>query len=977
MKQHWTKIELDSQWCLSKEELLCINNKAKLHRLSYAMKMKFFIIHGYFLESCNNIASDVIHFLASQIKSAVILLERYNWQSRSSQLHNEEIRQFYGYKKFNNSNWGSIEIYLQSNCFVQGDSTIQVQQTIYDYLRDRKIEPPAKSMIIRKISNLFTKFENKFFDNCADHITIKGKKGIKRIISSNREPIILSVLRRNTGKLSQNTISEELKKLGYLEETSVLYNSFFSEIPKKLLQKYHDKVSLMTPSALNNLYKKSANKFFAILACFVKYKGTRTIDNLAEIFIRRYHRSHQRAKLSAKTEIFDYYTKSDKEKLLNNLVDISLKYPKESIEDKIYTGIGGKEVLESSKASRSSFRHAYKGLEYKYMSSLYVHHHRKYILAILNSIKITTNSDAPKLAAIQYILDNSQNKDYDVAEFLKNNSNQVGIQSADLKVIKEQSTTKERNTYYEIAILSSFKKNLRCKNIWVKGAFKYSDPDEDMPKDFNQRRKYYCNMLGVSDNFHSVELELKKDMKTWMHNLNDTLPQNLNVRIGKKGKAKKPHIYLTPYESQDEPSHLKELKTEIAMTWPSLGLLDILKEADLRVGLTSELVDLYGKTSLDTMNLRQRLIMCLFAMGTNTEFNKVCSGASGISAEDLRYTKKRVLSPEVLRHIIRKLVNSTLEIRDSAIWGELTNSFASDSTKFASWSDNLMTEYHIRYQGNGIMAYWHIERKALCISSQTIRCSDSEVAAMLRGIIHHATNAKVEKHSTDTHGQSLVAFAFAYILGIDLRPRIKGIGKIKLYKADSHIAKYSYDNIQSVMTRSIRWDHIHPEYDNILKCTVALKSQAADPEILLKRFISDNLQSPLYKAILELGRAARTIYICKYLISEELRIEVEEALNVIENWHSGNHFIFFGKRGVVSSNNPVDQELSILALHLLQSSLVYINTLMIQQVLKKPIWSNKLTIEDKRALTPLFYNHINQYGLYSLDMNKRINIEGL
>ena len=91
MKQHWTKIELDSQWCLSKEELLCINNKAKLHRLSYAMKMKFFIIHGYFLESCNNIASDVIHFLASQIKSAVILLERYNWQSRSSQLHNEEI----------------------------------------------------------------------------------------------------------------------------------------------------------------------------------------------------------------------------------------------------------------------------------------------------------------------------------------------------------------------------------------------------------------------------------------------------------------------------------------------------------------------------------------------------------------------------------------------------------------------------------------------------------------------------------------------------------------------------------------------------------------------------------------------------------------------------------------------------------------------------------------------------------------------
>ena len=121
-------------------------------------------------------------------------------------------------------------------------------------------------------------------------------------------------------------------------------------------------------------------------------------------------------------------------------------------------------------------------------------------------------------------------------------------------------------------------------------------------------------------------------------------------------------------------------------------------------------IDLYGKTSLDKTNLRQRLLMCLFATGTNTEFNKICNG-SGISAEDLRYTKKRAFSPIALRHVIRKLINSTLEIRDPDIWGDLTNSFASDSTKVASWSDNLMTEYHIRYGGSGIMAYWHVEKR--------------------------------------------------------------------------------------------------------------------------------------------------------------------------------------------------------------------------------------------------------------------------
>ena len=116
---------------------------------------------------------------------------------------------------------------------------------------------------------------------------------------------------------------------------------------------------------------------------------------------------------------------------------------------------------------------------------------------------------------------------------------------------------------------------------------------------------------------------------------------------------------------------------------------------------------------------------------------------------------------------------------------------------------------------------------------------------------------------------------------------------------------------------------------------------------------------------------------CKYLIFKELRVEVDESLNVVENWHSCNDFIFFGRRGVISSNNIIDQELSILSLHLLQSSLVYINTLMIQQILKKQSWINRLTLEDMRALTPLFFKHINQYGLFKLDMNKRINIEGM
>ena len=62
-------------------------------------------------------------------------------------------------------------------------------------------------------------------------------------------------------------------------------------------------------------------------------------------------------------------------------------------------------------------------------------------------------------------------------------------------------------------------------------------------------------------------------------------------------------------------------------------------------------------------------------------------------------------------------------------------------------------------------------------------------------------------------------------------------------------------------------------------------------------------------------------------------------------------------------------------LDLLQISLVYVNTLMIQQVLAQPAWQGRLTATDLRALTPLKWQHINPYGTFMLDMRQRLRLE--
>src|SRR5260370_7614891 len=113
-----------------------------------------------------------------------------------------------------------------------------------------------------------------------------------------------------------------------------------------------------------------------------------------------------------------------------------------------------------------------------------------------------------------------------------------------------------------------------------------------------------------------------------------------------------------------------------------------------------------------------------------------------------------------MRRAIAIVRNGTLNARNPAIWGDGPRAGASDSKHFGAWDQNLTTQWHVRYGGRGIMIYWHVERKSLCIHSQLKSPSSSEVASMIEGVVHHCTEMEDDRQYVDSHGHNTAPFPY-------------------------------------------------------------------------------------------------------------------------------------------------------------------------------------------------------------------------
>src|SRR6266700_1006823 len=997
MKRTWDIEELIEHFTLVPPELELLGNKTGATRLGFALLLKCFQLEGLFPTAKHEIPRSVIDYVAHQLQLDAALFSEYDWEGRTITNHRTQIREHFEFREATSADAEEVTNWLVSTGQAAMPHLERLKATVYARFRELRLLPPTPERIERLIHSACATAEQQFFAETFARLSDTSRTRLDALLTSSlqaeeeneeeapaetgeeaeedEETVPLDQvtwhdLKLNPGPVGVKSVRQELAKLRTLEHLQ-LPEDLFNTVPTKVLSRCRQRAATET---LHELRRHPDATHYALLAAFCWQRRHELLDTLIDLLLLIIHKIGTRAEKRVDKELLEDFKRVDgKGRLLYRVAEASLAQPDGIVREVVYKVVGEqrlKDIVKEYKASGT----AYQAQVHTVMRASYQKHYRQVVPLLLSLLDIRSNNEVhrPVIQALAVVKRYARTSlvYYPIDEVVPL---EEVVKLGFRELVEEKDAQGElriNRINYELSVLEALREKLRCRELWVAGAGKYGNPEDDLPQDFDEQRASYYQALSLPQDASQFIDALQAEMREALAAFNGSLPQE-KVRILNRGGG---WISLSPLEPQEEPRNLGRLKGEIGRRWPMTSLLDILKEADLRLDFTQHFKSPATREVLDREVLRKRLLLSLYAMGTNTGLKRVSTGEHGEAYQDLLYVRRRFIQKDQLRAAIADVANAIFCVRREDIWGEATTTCASDSKQFGSWDHNLLTEWHLRYGGKGIMIYWHVEKHSVCIYSQLKTVSSSEVAAMIQGVMRHCTDMQVQKQFVDSHGQSEIAFGFCRLLGFELMPRLKNIYEQKLYLVEAADAE-QYPKLGLILSRAINWELIHQQYDQMVKYATALRLGTAETEAILRRFTRTGLAHPTYRAFLELGKAVKTIFLCRYLSSEALRREIHEGLNVIENWNGATAFIFYGHEGDFQTNRLDEQELAALSLHLLQICLIYINTLLVQRVLAEPKHFQAMQPADWRGLTPLFYQHVNPYGTFRLDMNQRMHID--
>ncbi len=583
MKQQWAPQELIDHWMLTDAEKILVNTyHTDPNKVACALLLKYFQREGRFPQRKQDMPRVIVEHIAQQFHLATTVFDSYRWEKGIIDRHRSQIRKFLGVRMGAVADANAVLHWLETqNQLLEEHNFDRLKELVYERYKELKIEPPLPKRVERLIHSAVRSADERLYGKILSRLTPEAQGKLDTLLSENTptgKTSLLSDLKSEAGAATLENVLSEIAKLERIHALA-LPPGLFAGVSRKRLIWCKRRIAV---EDLSEIRRHPPQVRHSLLAAFCTVRSEEITDTLVELLISVIHKMGSRAKHIVNKEVIrDIKRVQGKNRLLYEVASASLNQPDGTVKEVIYP-VASEQTLHDLVAEYKQGG-LYDQRVQTIMRGSYSNHYRRMVPHILQVLSFCAANETSK-PIIEALTLMRKYADKNTAFYPEEEYIPLEgvLKPGQLELVQQGQRINRIN--YELCALPVLREKLRCKEVYVRGASRYRNPDEDLPIDFDAKRAdYYAELQKPlsADEFIAMQ---KKEMQQMLTMLDRGMPRNKKVKITRK--QGKPWIKVTPVDPQPEPKNLASLKAEVGRRWNQLYLLDMLKEGDLRIGFT-------------------------------------------------------------------------------------------------------------------------------------------------------------------------------------------------------------------------------------------------------------------------------------------------------------------------------------------------------------------------------------------------------
>jgi TnpA family transposase len=854
------------------------------------------------------------------------------WQryagSKTQRRHTEEIKQQYGYLDFHHSPlpFGLLRR-LYARVWLGPERPIVLFNFAVSWLIEHKILLPGITVLERLVAQVRDRANRRLWQRLASLPNTTQKENLRGLlkIETDKRQSALDRLRRAPTRISSAAMVRALQRLEEVREIGV-GDLDLSHLPTgrvRALARYAMVAWAKTLAELQDDRKIATLLAFAHeLEAIVQDDAIDLLDQLTNEKFKLAVKAGQQERLQTLAD-FDLATDYLREACLI-LLDEEL--PDAEVRQAIFEQVPRQELLEATdllgQAPYPHAPHYYNKLSDSYLT----------LRRLLPLLLKTINFEGVK--ASQALLDA-----WDFLRQLDHQKPKPNLQAAPTDLIEAHAwhevifdeTGQIDRRYYSFFLLQQLRESLRRRDVYVTPSRRWYDPRLKLLQGqaWQAARPQVCQALGLSpqadDEIAKLTQQLDQAYQATLKNF------STNQAISFKEKDEKERLSLSRLDKQDEPESLVNLRQQVNDLLPVVDLPEILLEIQRLTGFADEFSHISeARSRID--DLPTTLCAVLLAEAGNIGLEPLIQpNVPALTRSRLQWAQQNYIRAETLTRANARLVDAQTQISLAQQWGGGEVASA-DGQRFVVPIRTLNAAPNPKYFGvrRGVTLFSFTSDQYTSFYHVVIPGAVREALYILDGLLEQQTSLKPIEVMTDTASYTDVIFGLFWLLGYQFSPRLADIGKTRFWRIDPQA---DYGPLNVVSANRIKTGFIADNWDDSLRVAGSLKLGTVTASELMRTLQANRRPSTLAKAIGEIGRIAKTLYLLRYIDDEAYRRRILIQLNRGEGRHRLARAVFFGRKGEVRQRYREGQEDQLGALGLVVNVIVLWNTLYIDKSL--------------------------------------------